>query len=168
MTETIQPVRPTCPALIPIEVVLAASLTAGGRATSLVRRCSRDLGSMARTVLDPQGSPIAGMPEQLLRRMDLTRLLVRRVHLDALVARVALGPTSGGRGVLVLVEGLHGDSPAAHVDLESLLARVAVDRSARRLDVDLAVLGLRGVRKDSREPEPSDEHHPGHQPHVRA
>jgi hypothetical protein len=138
-------------------VVLAASLTAGGLATSLVRRCSRDLGSMARAVLDPQGSTIASRPEQLLRRMDVTRFLVRRVHLDAVVARVALAPTSSGLGVLALIDGLHADSPSAHVDLESVLARVAIDPSARRLDVDATVLGLRGVRKDGREPEPSGE-----------
>jgi hypothetical protein len=143
--------------LVPIEVVLAASLTAGGLATSFVRRCSRDLGSVACAVLDPQGSPIGGGPAQRLRRMDVTRFLVRRVHLDAVVARVALDPTSSGLGVWALIDGLHADSPAAHVDLESVLARITFDRSARRLDVDATVLGLRGVRKDGREPEPSGE-----------
>jgi len=83
-----------------------------------------DLSGAISTLLDRL---VPELLEQVLRRVDLTELVVAHVDLDRVVAHVDLDAA---------VAGVDIDAVVARVDLDEIAAGLDVDAVARRLDVD--------------------------------
>jgi hypothetical protein len=82
---------------------------------------------------------VPALVEELLRRVNLTDLLLQYVDLDAVVSAVDLDAAAGRLDVEAVVHRVDLDKVVGRVDVDAIVDRVDVESVVNRVDVDAVV-----------------------------
>lgn len=124
------------PAVVLLEPVLPRPLRPRHVWQRLVDHGAAVRTSTSRDVLRAVDVLVPLVVAEVVKRLDLTRLVSENVDLDRVVAEVDLDGAAARLDVDAVAARLDLDAVVARVDLDAAVARVDLDAAATRLDVD--------------------------------
>ena len=103
---------------------------------TLARRGAVRRDAVAHEIAELLDVLVPAVAVEVLRRLDLARLVQEHVDIEGIVRQVDLNAVAEGLDIDAVAQRLDLDGVVARVDLDAVVARVDLDAIARRLDLD--------------------------------